>query len=159
MAASWFGSRRFGSLALAACLCTGTCCLAQAVTIRVLDTRGHAVAKQRVTVSLFYSRADRPANYEEDLEFTTDARGEAHFTLPEPPPEHLFVDVHLPYKKWTCICSALSPTGDLMRAGVLESVQEAPRPARAITAGPGEMVFIARQRSFWSRLLYPLFHD
>lgn len=141
-------------LAFAALLCTGSGCLAQAVTIRLVNVANQLpLPRQQVTVLLFYTREDRPANYEEDLSFTTDASGEARFILPEPAPEHLFVEVPLPDSKWWCVCSSLSDTQEVMRTGTVE-LPRGEDHGTALSAKPGEIVISARKLPFWKRLLY-----
>jgi hypothetical protein len=155
MAGGW---RRIA--AVAALLGAGPCCLAQSLTVRVVNAANrHPLPGQPVKVALFYTRDYPPAHFDEDMSATTDARGEALFQLAQPAPEQIFVQAVLPHGKWQCVCNALVVTQEITSAGIVEAA-DAGHPAPAgIVARPGEIVLTARPRPFWKRLFDPLYRD
>jgi hypothetical protein len=132
-------------------------CLAQAVTIRVINAAdGHPLQKQQISVTFFYDKGEkRPAKYEATLSLETNVNGEAQFTFPEPAPAHLAAQVRIDWGRWKCGCGVLAATEDLIQKGIVESAatpKKSPVPVKAV---PGEILFVARPLSFFERLLYP----
>jgi hypothetical protein len=142
-------------------LCCGHLCMAQEVTVRVINAaNGRPLPKQAVSVSFLYdNRYDKeiPAKYDAVLNLETDANGEAHFRLPEPPPAHFSAQARVDWSRWNCGCGLLGSTDDLVRKGIVGPVAtaESKKSAALLTAVPGEILFAARPLSFWERLLYP----
>jgi hypothetical protein len=130
-------------------------CLAQAVTIRVINANdGSPLQKQPVSVTLSYSKGEEsPAS----LTYETDVNGEIHFALPKPAPERLSAQVRLTSEHWRCGCGVVVPTKTLVQEGVIGPLpgDQSERSAARIIAMPGEILFVARPLSFWERLLYP----
>lgn len=150
----------FNDLTWAVLILICPCCIAQVVTIRVIDADSkHPLQKQQVTVSLYDEGKNNPSNYEGDLAFTTDAKGEAHFALPEPVPGHLWVEIHLPQRKWWCPCQAFFATQELIQNGIVKSQHDERHPSPAIKAKLGEIIFAARKIPLWLQLLYPLYKE
>jgi hypothetical protein len=138
----------------------GPSCLAQAVTVRVINANDHRpLRNQLVRVALLYDKGETtPEKFEAELSFQTDANGEAQFALPEPPPAHIDVRVRLERGRWHCGCLLLAVTQDIMNRGIVESAASANELKRSpdlIKAVPGEIRFVVRPASFWERLLYP----
>ena len=143
----------------------GPCCLGQEVTVRVINAaNGRPLPKQSVSVSFPYDeKYDKkiPAKYNATLNLETDASGEAHFTLPEPPPVHFSAQVRIDWSRWKCVCGIMGSTDDLLRAGIMRSVtttdsNNSSGPFKAI---PGEVLFVVRPLSLLERLLYPLMKE
>jgi len=146
-----------------ALLWPGSFCLAQPVTIRVIDMHnGHPLDKQHVSLSLLYEKGERaPASYEPNLKGETDANGEAHFQIPEPAPAHFSVMVHLTSKYLRCGCWVMGDTQELIQKGIV-----GPRPSAkpekseaARKADPGEVLVQVGPMSFFERLMYPLMKE
>ncbi len=137
-------------------LTLGPSCLAQVVTIRVVNANdGRPLQKQPVSVMLSYSKGEKsPAS----LSFETDVNGEVHFDLPRPAPERLSAQVLLTSEHWRCGCGVVVPTETLVQEGVNGPLpgSQSEHSAARIKAVPGEILFVARPLSFWERLLYPL---
>ena len=148
-------------LALVSLLWLGPACLAEEVTIRVINASdGRPLQNQSVLVSLLYEKAEAtPTKYDANLTLRTDSSGEAHFALPQPPPGHLAVRVGIDWGRWHCGCNVLAVTQDVMQKGILDSAasssesKKSPDLAKAV---PAEIRFIVRPLSFFERLLGPL---
>ena len=139
-------------------LWVGNLCLAQAVTVRVVNAdNSRPLQKQQVSVTLLYSKGERtPAKYDATLSLETDVNGEAEFRLPEPPPAHLAAQVRIDWGRWHCGCGVLGVTQDVIQKGIVESAadrKKSPAPTEAI---PGEILFVVRPLSFFERIMYPL---
>jgi hypothetical protein len=127
----------------------GSSCFAQEVTIRVIDSNGHALRKQRVVVLL-----NDPAS----LRLETDAKGEAHFTLPEGGSSHISVQVWLSERDWECACSVGAHAQDVIQKGRLVDLRtESKKTTDSLTPAPGEILFIAHRMPFLLRLFWPLY--
>ena len=127
----------------------GSSCFAQEVTVRVVDSNGHPLRKQPVDVSL-----DDPAS----LRLETDAKGEAHFTLPEAGPSHIFVKVWLSERDWKCACLVGAHAQDVIHEGRLVDLRtESKKTADSLKPAPGEILFIAHRMPFLLRLFWPLY--
>jgi len=137
----------------------GPPCLAQAVTIRVINgNNGQPLQKQKVFVSLLYDDGGRPPEkYDANLSLETDNAGEAQFSLPASPPAHLAAQVHVDSARWRCGCGVLVATRDLIQKGIVGPVPptESRNSFAPIKAGPGQILLVARPLSIWERLLYP----
>jgi len=147
-------------LVFAALLSVGSSCIAQTVTIRVVNAdNGRPLRDQHVGVSLLYQAGEAvPEKYDAHLSFHTDAKGEVRFVLPKPAPGHLSAQVDLNPGHWHCACGSLSLTEELIRNGFVSQMPPGGRVKSAVpaNAAPGEFLFLARPLSFWLRLLYPL---
>jgi hypothetical protein len=134
-------------------------CLAQAVTIRVINANdGRPMQKEPVSVYLQYDKEGAaPAKYDSNLRFETDVNGEVHFVLPEPPPAHISAQVRLTSEHWRCGCGVIVATENLIQQGVVGPVPETEsrKSPASVKAVPGEILFVARPLSFLERLLYP----
>jgi hypothetical protein len=130
-------------------------CLAQVVTIRVINSAdGRPLQKQHVSVSLLYDKGEKaPAKYDAAVSLETDAKGEAHFTLPEPAPLHLSAQVRLTSEQWHCGCRVLVATGDVVQKGILGPIADAEskKSAPAAKMAPGDILFVA--------VLFPFLND
>lgn len=138
----------------------GPFCLAQAVTIRVINADGgRPLQKQKVSVTLLYDKGEkRPAKYDATLALETNTSGEAQIKLPEPAPAHLAVSLPIDWGRWHCAgaCGVLAVTQDVIGKGIVESAADHKKSGASIEAIPGEILFIVRPLSFFERLLYPL---
>jgi hypothetical protein len=136
-------------------------CLAQRITIRLIDVRdGRPLPNRQVSLSLLYDKDERtPPKYEAALYSKTDSNGQAEFRLPEPAPAHLsaWADV-TSSEHWWCICSALVATQDAIQKGYVAPqpgpwAQKKPGSAKAV---PAEILFLARPWNLLERILAPL---
>jgi hypothetical protein len=140
-------------------LCSSPVCYGQAITVRIINGKnGHPLPKQHVLVSLLYEGSEtKPQKYDAVQQLDTDANGVARFILPDPGPAHLSVGIRLTSEHWHCGCGipALVLTKELIQKGIVES-RDLGSPAKPVTAGPGEIVFVARPYTFFEILLAPL---
>jgi len=149
------------SLACVLLLCCGHICLAQEITVRVVSAaNGRPVPKQAVSVSFPYGETNEmeiPAKHAV-LNLETDANGEAHFKLPDPPPAHFAAQVRVDWSHWNCLCIITGSTNDLVQKGILGSPAATVRKkyAALLKPAPREILFVARPLSFLERLFYPL---
>jgi hypothetical protein len=126
-------------------------CFAQSVKVLVVDDKnGRPLPRQAVSLQFFY---ERPARVTPPLRATTDSKGEAQFSIPQPNPEHLDVRVALTSGHWHCACWLMSDIEPVLRNGVALKLQSKPPWANA---EPGLIVFHARPFTFVERLLYPI---
>jgi hypothetical protein len=124
-------------------------CLAQEVTVRVVDSNGHPLRKQPVDV-----RLNDPAL----LRLETDAKGEAHFALPEGGPSFISVGVRLSERDWKCACGVGAHAQDVIQKGRLVDLEsESKKTAHSLKPAPGEILFIAHRMPFFLRLFWPLY--
>lgn len=134
-------------------------CFAQEVVVRVVNaTNGQPLGMQHVSVSLLYEKGEEtPARYEAILNSETDAKGDAHFTLPEPAPRHISALVRLTSEHWICGCGVVASTEDVIQKGIVGVLPtgESKKSTAALKAAPGEILIVARPLSFFERLLYP----
>ena len=149
----------FRGLVYVLVLLLGPFCFAQVVTVRVINAAdGHPLQKQHVSVSLLYDKGEKtPAKYEANLTLETDTNGEARFTLPEPAPPHISVQVRLTSEHWRCGCGVLAASGDVIQKGIVGPLPggQSKKTTTSLKAPPGEILFVARPLSFFERLLYP----
>jgi hypothetical protein len=148
----------------AACLllALAPACLAQAVTIRVLNSRdGHPLARQSVSVSFLYGHKGTPPKHDSGITLETDANGEARFTIPDPAPVHLAAQIRPDWSRWRCSCAVFPDTQIVIQKGIA-----GPFPAdvaKKLPAGgtprPGEILFVATPLSFLERIFYPLLKE
>ena len=134
---------------------------AQTVTVRVINSNNRRpLQKQPITFQLLYDKPETvPVGVDRLMRRETDTKGEAQFTVPEPAPEHLAVQIKLTSEHWHCAAGVLVSTKDVIQKGIVESAATSGRSARPLEAKPGEIVFVARPLSLLERLLYPLEKD
>jgi hypothetical protein len=136
-------------------------CFAQVITVRIVnDKNGHALPGQKISVSLFYGKGETaPEKYDSKLSLETDANGVAQFTLPQPPPAHLWVGAGLPSRYWFCSCAtnAFTATQELMEKGIVGRLDS--KSSKVPDAKPGQIVFVARPYNLFFRILYPLLKE
>jgi hypothetical protein len=155
----------FRHLAAFLLLWVGPFCLAQAITIRVIDARdGRPLLKQAVSVSFLYDKKydkEIPQKRPAALNFETDSNGEAHFKLPEPVPAHFSAQARLDESRWKCACGILGSTDDLLRkgAGWPVATTHSKKSADLFNPVPGGILFVARPLSFFERLFYPIMKE
>lgn len=159
------GTTSFQYLTCLLLLCWGHVCMAQEITVRVINaTNGRPLPKQGVSVSFLYDKrhdSEIPAKYDAVVNFETDANGEAHFKLPEPPPSRFSAQARLDSSHWKCGCGVLASTDDLVRKGIVGPIatSESKKSSALLTAVPMEILFAARPLSFIERLLYPIMKE
>jgi hypothetical protein len=135
-------------------------CLAQVITVRIInDKNGHALPGQKISVSLFYGKGEAaPQKYDSKLSLETDANGVAQFTLPQPPPAHLWVGAGQPSQYWFCQCNTgLERTQEIIEKGSGGRLDS--KSSKVPDAKPGEIVFDARPYSLFLRILSPLLKE
>jgi hypothetical protein len=142
-------------------ICVSSLCQAQTITVRIVNARnGHSLPKQKVTVALYYKGGEStPAKYDPQLHLETDADGVAQFTLPQPPPAHLWIGAGLPSEYWHCDCAtaALANTQDLIEKGI--GGRGDSTSSKIPSAKPGQVIFVARPYNLFERLVYPLMKE
>lgn len=153
----------FRCLVWLALMWPGHSCLAQPVTIRVINVyNSRPLQKQKVYLTLMYFKPERPpANSELNLSGETDAKGEVQFQIPEPAPLHFSVMVHLTSEYLRCGCWVMSATQDLIQKGIV-GPQPGPKQDNsdsAVKVAPGEVIVLTRPMSFFERVLYPLMKE
>ena len=141
----------------------GPLCLAQPVTIRVINVQnGRPLLRQKVYFTLLYFKPERPpANYELNLSGETDANGETQFRIPEPAPLHFSVMVHLTSEYLRCGCWVMGATQDLIQKGIVgpQPSAKSEKSNAALKAIPGEVLVLTGPMSFFERLLYPIMKE
>jgi hypothetical protein len=147
-------------LALSFLLSLVPSCLAQTVTVRVVNANNsRPLRNQLVSLSLLYEKGEAtPAKFDPNLNHQTDANGGARFVLPKPAPAHLAAQIRLTSEYWHCVCMVLAVTQDVIDKGIVASAasaNESQRMPSLVKAVPGEILFVPRPLSFWERLLYP----
>lgn len=149
--------KTFRSLAGFLLLAVAPTCLAQAITVRVVNAdNGLPLKKQRVSVVLMYFKPESaPLKQNLNLSFETDLNGETHFGLPTPAPGHLSAVVTLTSEHWQCGCFMLVATETVIKQGVVGPIPATSRDAAHLKAIPGEILIVARPLSFFERLVYP----
>jgi hypothetical protein len=136
--------------------------MGQEVTVRVINVaNGRPLPKQAFSVSLLYDKKydqEIPAKYDAVLNLETDANGEAHFKLPEPPPVHFSAQARVDWSHWKCGCAIMGSTNDLIQKGIVGPVAaiDSKKYAALLKPAPGQILFVARPLSLIERLLYPL---
>jgi hypothetical protein len=136
-------------------------CVAQVITVRIINDRnGRALPGQKISVSLFYEKGEAaPQKYDPRLSLETDANGVAQFTLPEPPPAHLWVGAGLPSQYWFCSCNtaAFAGTQEVIEKGIVGRLDS--KSSNVPNAEPGQIVFVARPYNLFERIMYPLLKE
>jgi hypothetical protein len=139
--------------------CLGRVCLAQEVTVRVINaTNGRPLQKQPVSVSFLYDKKyDKsiPANHARGLNLETDVNGEAHFSFPEPAPVHFSAEVHVDSSRWNCGCGILGSTDNLITKGMVTATTDLSKSA-SLRPVPAQILIVVRPLSFLERLIYPI---
>src|ERR1039457_6021706 len=83
-----------------------TACVAQEVTVRVVNvTNDQPLPNESVVVQFLSPQASSSSR-----RLTTDAKGEAHFNIPDSQIEHIDVRVVLKSGRWDCNCSIVTDT-------------------------------------------------
>jgi hypothetical protein len=135
-------------------------CFAQVITVRIInDKNGHALAGQKISVSLFYGKGETaPQKYDSHLSLETDANGVAQFILPQPPPAHLWVGAGLPSQYWFCSCNtrAFEGTQEVIEKGIAGRIDKS---SKVPDVKPGQIIFVARPYNLLYRILYPLLKE
>lgn len=147
-------------LGCAVLILVGSSCFAQEVAVRVVDSKGYPFRKQPVSVFLSYGKGEKPpAQFDAQLKLETDANGKTRFTLPEPAPSHISVQVEgLSERDWKCVCFLGSRTQVVIEQGkVVDFAAEAKKAADSSAPAPGQILFIAHRMPFLMRLLWPLY--
>jgi len=128
-------------------------CLAQQVTVRVVDIKnGQPLKGEKVVIQFF---AAHPSLSPTTVQ--TDVNGETHFVVPNPTPEYVDVHVFLKSEHWHCGCWVYARTNRVLQQGVVQSPATKMRQGIQEAAGkPGEIVIVARPLTFFEKLLYPL---
>jgi len=143
------------ALALFLLVAAATACSAQEITVRVANGKTGKPLKDE---SVFVQFLDQTSSSK--LSFITDAKGEAHFAIPTPYPEHLNVRVVLNSEHWRCGCLVMADTKTVVQQGIVERVPKKNAKGSDMVAGkPKEIVIVARPLTFGERLLYPLVKD
>jgi hypothetical protein len=136
-------------------------CFAQIITVRIInDKNGHALPGQKISVELVYRRGETaPQKYDSKLSLETDANGVAQFSLPQPPPAHLWVGAGLPSQYWFCSCNtrAFAETQEIIEKGSGGRLDS--KSSKVPDAKPGEIVFDARPYNLFYRIMYPLLKE
>jgi hypothetical protein len=126
---------------------------ADELKLRAIDSHGKPLAGNVVHVT--FSPGDGRV---QRLELKTDASGEASFSVPAPLPTRISVAV-VPKanQHWRCqwrgTCGTSLTPEEALRNGFAyyESQKKAER-----KTNPGEILFVARGRTFWQHLLAPI---
>ncbi len=134
-------------------------CLAQVITVRVIDIRnGHPLEKLQVSISLFYEKGQpKPAKYDKIIKLETDMEGKAQINLPEPPPGYLSFGITMSSEHWHYAPITTVKTEQLIQQGIVVDVPaERKKSDFPVKAKPGEIIFPARPHSFFHRLVNPI---
>ena len=126
--------------------------LADDLKLRAIDTHGKPLAGNVVLVTFFHNdeRVQR-------LELKTDTDGEAYFSVPAPLPTRILVAV-VPKtsQHWRCnwrgTCGISLTPEEALQNGI--AYYESKKKAKLKT-NPGEILFVARGRTFWQYLIGP----
>jgi hypothetical protein len=124
-------------------------CVAQEVTVRVVNVKsGQPLPNQGVVVQFMGTKASSSP-----LQLTTDAKGDAHFDLPDFQTEHVDVRVVLKTGHWDCGCWVTTDTKTLQQ-GI---VAYAPMKNHDMSvAKANEIIVEARPLRVIERLLWPI---
>jgi hypothetical protein len=148
----------FSCLSLLFC---ATFCRAQEIAIRVINVaNGRPLQKQAVSVSFLYDkRYDKeiPAKFDAVLNLETDAKGEAHFNFPEPPPVHFAAQSSVDWSHWKCGCGVMGSVNDLIQKGIVGPVMDtdSEKHGAFLKPVPRQILFAFHPLSLLERLLYP----
>ena len=147
--------------AFIAAFCLAPACLAQDLTIRLIDaTSGRPMPSQPISVAFLYDKKYQPnvpAKPEKGVNLETDANGEVHFQFPATKPAHFAAEARLDRSRWHCGCALLASPDELIKKGIVGSIPAGGSglPGDLIKAVPGRIIFFASPLSPWERLLYP----
>ena len=135
----------------------GSACFGQSISVRLINmTNGHPLKKQRVSLSLVYYKGEQvPTKYDKIIDRETDIKGEAHFDLPEPPPNRLAFDIHLSSETWRGARALTESTQTVIHDGIV-SGPDRKQTDVLVNKVPGEIVFTYRRLTFLERLFWPL---
>ncbi len=109
---------------------------------------------------MYYGKGETaPPKYDSRLILETDANGVAQFTLPQPPPAHLWVGAGLPSQYWFCSCNTreFELTQEVIDKGIGGRLDS--KSSKVPDAKPGQIVFDARPYNLFYRILYPLLKE
>jgi hypothetical protein len=127
-------------------------CFAQSVRIRVVNGKnGKALPKQPISVQFIYQR---PPTVSTPLHLETDPDGEAYFSIPQPSPAHLNVQVAPKSEYWHCACGMMAETQTVVLKGIVQIVRQK-RDHPSLRPEPRYITFVLRPYSFGEVLLYP----
>jgi len=152
-------------------LFVGTESAAQTVKIRLVNsTNGNPVTNLKILVFGVRGKADaQPEGPQKlldkhatpDVRLVTDAKGEAHFDLPKPSPDHFYIHAELAGPVWDCTCFERVVTEEVLRKGQTTSnAEEEISPGNFSTQPkPGEILFRLKPTPWWVRVFWPLLVD
>lgn len=85
-------------------------CLGQIVKVRVINQRdGQPLQKAKVSLSLLYEPGtETPSHFESVSQAETATDGQVKFSLPQPLPTHISVQVKFSSEHWRCACATLA---------------------------------------------------
>jgi hypothetical protein len=126
-----------------------TACVAQEVTVRVINAKnGQPLPNESVVVQFMGTQASSSS-----MQLTTDAKGEAHFNIPDSQTEHLDVRVVLKSGHWDCGCWVMTDPKTVQQGIVAYTpIKNHDMPV----AKPNEIIVLARPLRFIERLLWPI---
>jgi hypothetical protein len=138
-------------------LCFAQLSFAQTVTVRVINGKNQRpLVGQSVRVSLLYGKGEKvPALFDANLSLKTGVDGETKFSLPQPPPAHIYVNVLIDSSRWQCLCVLLDTTRNIVETGIVKTTTKKKQKDLAADK-EGQILFIAQPIFFWYRLLTPL---
>lgn len=128
-------------------------CLAQSVTVHVVnEINAKPLANQSVLVQFLFDDSSKTSSV---LRLVTDSHGETQFSLPEPTPERIDVEISLAKKYWHCACWVIADTETIIHSGVLQVPKTEPpmHPFPPANKEPGRVIFIARPYAALEMLL------
>lgn len=123
-------------------------CVAQEVTVRVVNAAdGHPLKDQLVYIGV------REPLVWNDLQLKTGANGEAHFTLPDPAPPHMRINVLLSPLRWDCGCMFVAAIEEVIQRGIVAPPgTKSAKTAASMKAAPRQILFAVRPLSFSERV-------
>jgi hypothetical protein len=128
-------------------------CIAQAITVRVVNLANNKPVKNaRIYVNGFSETAHGKW---EDLNIMTATNGEASLPLPKSAPVHFYIFASLPDSHWGCTCVVRVDTDEVMQKGKV-IVSTTHRHERAFPPTPSELLLALRPLPWWVRVLAPL---
>lgn len=143
-------------LLLFSLLCLSPACACQTVKVRVVNERnGHPLKGQHVHLSFVYgdnrTKGASPLNLQTTFDSSTNKSGEAEFSLPQPAPDFLSVQVRPTAPYSDCTCTALVSPDEVREEGYARAIIGRPAPGTK----PGEILIQVHLLNFFQRLLYP----
>jgi hypothetical protein len=123
--------------------------VAQEVIVRVVNVSNDQPLPNESVIVQFL----RPQASSSPMRLTTDAKGEAHFNIPDSQTEHIDVRVVLKSGRWDCNCWIMTDTKTVQQGILLFAPM---KNRNAPVPKPYEIVVSARPKGFLERLLWPL---